>query len=173
MGESGTRVRSALRSDGQAIWRILEPVIRAGQTYALDRDMSREAALGYWLAPGHSAFVAEAAGGIVGTYYLRANQAGGGAHVANCGYVTADGAEGRGIARAMAHHSFAEARRRGFTAMQFNFVVATNERAVRLWQGLGFATVGRLPDAFRHPRLGLVDALVMHRALGGEAAAAA
>ncbi len=104
-------------------------------------------------------------GEIVGTYYLRANNKGGGAHVANCGYMVAAAATGRGVARAMCVDSLERARARGFTAMQFNFVIASNERAVRLWQACGFAIVGRLPGAFRHPRLGAVDAYVMHRTL--------
>jgi L-amino acid N-acyltransferase YncA len=158
-------IRPAAAADDDAIWRILEPVIRAGETYVLPRDMSREAALAYWRSPGHAVFVAEQAGAIVGTYYLRANQQGGGTHVANCGYMTAAEAQGRGVAARMCEHSLGEARQRGFRAMQFNFVVSSNERAVRLWQRLGFAVVGRVPQAFAHPRLGFVDALVMHRAL--------
>ena len=109
--------------------------------------------------------MAEQAGRILGTYYLQANQQGGGAHVANCGYATAVDATGRGIARAMCAHSLDRARARGFRAMQFNCVISTNERAVRLWQSHGFAIVGRLPGAFAHPELGLVDALVMYRML--------
>lgn len=156
-------VRPAGERDREAVWRIMEPVIRAGETYALPRDMGREAALAYWFAA--EVFVAEDGGEVVGTYGLRANQQGGGAHVANCGYVTAPWAAGRGVARAMGRHSLAAAKERGFRAMQFNFVVATNARAVRLWQSLGFAVVGRLPGAFRHPAEGYVDALVMYRDL--------
>jgi ribosomal protein S18 acetylase RimI-like enzyme len=151
--------------DTGAIWRILESIIRAGETYALPRDMTREDALAYWFSPGHEVFVAENAGAIVGTYYLRANQQGGGAHVANCAYMTAPSASGRGIGRAMAMHSLDHARVRKFRAMQFNFVVASNERAIRLWQRLGFRTVARLPAAFRHPNGEFSDALVMHREL--------
>ena len=110
-------------------------------------------------------FVAEDSSAIVGTYYLRANNRGGGAHVANCGYIVAANAFGRGVARAMCMHSLDQARQRNFTAMQFNFVIASNERAIRLWQGLGFTIVGRLPGAFQHPRLGFVGAYVMMRNL--------
>ena len=159
------RIRLADAGDDDAIWAILEPIIRAGETYTLPRDMSRAEALAYWGSPGHSVFVAEQEGGVLGTYYLRANQRGGGGHVANCGYMTAPSATGRGVARAMAQHSLDEARARGFRAMQFNFVVSSNERAVRLWEGLGFVAAGRLPGAFRHPVLGFVDALVMFREL--------
>lgn len=102
---------------------------------------------------------------MLGTYYLRPNQQGGGAHVANCGYMTAEQATGRGVARAMCTHSLAHARARGFRAMQFNFVVESNVRAVALWQSFGFEIAGRLRQAFAHPRLGLVDALVMYRML--------
>jgi ribosomal protein S18 acetylase RimI-like enzyme len=163
--DSGIVIRNATRRDDEAIWQILEPALRAGETYTLPREMSREDALAYWFSPGHETFVAEESGSILGTYFLRTNQRGGGAHVANCGYITAQQAMGRGIARAMCLHSLDVARERGFRAMQFNFVVSTNERAVRLWTALGFATVGRLPSAFLHPVHGYVDALVMYRLL--------
>jgi L-amino acid N-acyltransferase YncA len=159
------RIRPATRDDADAIWSIVEPVVRGGETYTLPRDMTRDDALAYWFAPGHAPFVAEDEGRVIGTYYLRANQQGGGAHVANCGYMTAADAAGRGVASAMCAHSLDEARRRGFRAMQFNFVVSTNERAVRLWRRHGFDIVGRLPEAFAHPTLGFVDALVMFRTL--------
>jgi ribosomal protein S18 acetylase RimI-like enzyme len=159
------QLRPATSADHDAIWAALEPVIRAGETYALPRDLSRDDALAFWTAPGTDTFVAEADGAIVGTYFLRPNQRGGGAHVANCGYVTASHATGRGVARAMCAHSLDHARARGFRAMQFNNVVSTNTRAVRLWQSLGFAIAGRLPRAFAHPTLGDVEVFVMFRAL--------
>jgi ribosomal protein S18 acetylase RimI-like enzyme len=158
-------IRPATRQDDDAIWQIIEPMLRAGETYTLPSEISRDEALAYWFSPEHEVFIAETDGAVVGCYYLRANQRGGGSHVANCGYVTAQHATGRGIARAMCLHSLDAARQRGFRAMQFNFVVSTNQRAIHLWTSLGFATVGRLPDAFLHPRLGYIDALVMYRAL--------
>lgn len=158
-------IRSVGIQDHGAIWAILEPVIRAGETYTLPRDMSRQDALAYWFAPGHHVFVAEDDDVVIGTYFLRANQAGGGAHVANCGYVTAPSSERRGIGAAMCAHSLETARRLGFRAMQFNFVVETNTGAIRLWERFGFVTVGRLPGAFFHPTDGYVDALVMYRSL--------
>jgi ribosomal protein S18 acetylase RimI-like enzyme len=156
-------IRPAAPNDHTALWTILEPVIRAGETNALPRDMSRSEAIAYWTCPDQQSFVAEDDGRIVGTYYLRANQAGGGAHVANAGYMTAGDVWGKGIARSMCAHSLQIARDRGFRAMQFNLVIASNERAVRLWTSFGFDIVGRLPQAFLHPRLGYTDALVMYR----------
>jgi ribosomal protein S18 acetylase RimI-like enzyme len=158
-------IRAATDGDRAAIGAIIGPVIRADETYALARDMSADDALAYWLGPDRETFVAEEAGVIVGTYYLRANQAGGVDHVCNCGYMTAAAATDRGVARRMCADSQERARAAGYRAMQFNFVVATNERAVRLWQDMGFVVLARLRDAFRHPRHGLVDALVMHRML--------
>ncbi|WP_428308904.1 N-acetyltransferase family protein [Lacipirellula sp.] len=110
--------------------------------------------MSYWTGEDRATFVAEEDGKILGTYYLRANQLGGGSHVANCGYITAAEAAGRGIAGSMCEHSLKRARKMGFRAMQFNLVVSTNERAVRLWQQLGFEIVGTLPKAFAHPSRG-------------------
>jgi L-amino acid N-acyltransferase YncA len=159
-------IRPAGNEDTTAIWVIMQPIIRAGETYTLPRDMDKESAVAYWLSTEHEVFVAEENGEIIGTYFLQTNQKGGGAHVANCGYMTALSATGRGAARAMCHHSLDRARECGFRAMQFNFVISTNERAVRLWQSFGFAIVGRLPKAFLHPKFGYVDAFIMHRDLG-------
>lgn len=159
------KIRAATAGDHDAIWAILEPVIRAGEAYALPRDMSRDDALAFWLADTHEVFVAEESAIVLGTYFLRPNHKGGGSHVANCGYVTAAESSGQGMGRAMCAHSLEYARARGYRAMQFNFVVSVNERAVHLWQHLGFEIVGMLPEAFHHPLLGYVDAYVMYRAL--------
>lgn len=158
-------IRQATGRDADALAALLLPVFRAGETYTVDPDISAEDALAFWCAPGKTVFLAKDAGGPVGTYYIRANQGGGGDHVCNCGYVTAAGQEGRGVARAMLAHSLETARAMGFSAMQFNFVVETNARAVALWQRAGFEIVGRLPRAFRHPLQGAVDALVMMKDL--------
>ena len=158
-------IRPADSADTNAIWAILEPTIRAGETYTLPRNMEREQALAYWFAPEHTVFVAELDGEVLGSYYLRVNQKGGGAHVCNCGYMTAAWASGRGVAAAMCEHSLEYARSQGFLAMQFNFVVSSNQAAIHLWQKFGFATVGQLPKAFLHPSLGFVDALVLYRTL--------
>ncbi|MDC0667984.1 GNAT family N-acetyltransferase [Nannocystis radixulma] len=159
------KIRKAEASDAAAISGIILPTICEGATYALDPDMSEADALAYWMGPDKETFVAEEDGVILGTYYIRPNQAGGGRHVSNCGYMTSATATGRGIARGMCEHSMDYARSKGYRAMQFNFVVRTNERALRLWQSLGFEVVGRLPLAFRHPTAGYVDALVMYRQL--------
>jgi ribosomal protein S18 acetylase RimI-like enzyme len=143
----------------------MQPIIRDGETYALPRDMDKTTGLAYWQSAEHEVFVAEENGKIVGTYILRSNGTGGGGHVANCGYMTAASATGRGVARAMCAHSLERARERGFRAMQFNFVVSTNGRAVRLWQIFAFEILGILPKAFLHPTLGYVDAYVMYREL--------
>ena len=125
--------------------------------------MTEADALAYWLGDERETFVAEEDGEVIGTYYMRANQAGGGKHICNCGYMTSTTATGRGVARTMCLHSLDYARQRGYRGMQFNFVISSNSRAVALWQSLGFDVVGRLPEAFDHPSLGYVDALVMYR----------
>ena len=159
-------IRPATRQDDDALWRILEPTLRAGETYPQPRDITREAALTYWWKPEHAVFVAEdGAGKVVGTYHLKSNSTGPASHVANCGYMTATDSWGHGVGRALCMHSLDEARRRGYRAMQFNLVIATNARAVHLWQACGFEIVGRLPGAFEHPTQGFVDALVMFQKL--------
>jgi len=158
-------IRPARADDGPAIWSVIGPTIAAGETNAINREATEAEGLAYWLGPDNEVFVAEEDGRILGTYYLRPNQAGGGRHVCNGGYMTSADARGRGIARAMCEHSLNHARAQGYRAIQFNFVVSTNERAVKLWQSLGFHIVGRLPGAFDHPVHGYVDALVMFRTL--------
>lgn len=158
------QIRPATAADEDAIWAILAPICASGEVFCVPRDGGRAAAFDYWFSgPGRRVFVAEDAGTILGTSYLRPNQGGGGSHVANAGYATAPAAQGRGIARALLAHSLDTARAAGFRAMQFNFVVATNRRAIATWEAAGFAVLARLPEAFAHPRLGYVDALVMHR----------
>nr|WP_244465676.1 GNAT family N-acetyltransferase [Devosia chinhatensis] len=144
---------------------MLKPVFSAGETYAVDRDLDDDAIRTFWMMDAHEVFVAERDGQVLGTYYLMPNRHGGGAHVANCGYVTAAAAQGQGIASAMCRHSLDRARQRGFRAMQFNHVVSTNRGAVALWQKLGFDIVGILPGAFHHPVHGYVDAFVMFQTL--------
>ncbi|MEM1272494.1 MAG: N-acetyltransferase [Pseudomonadota bacterium] len=158
-------IRAADTTDGAAIWDLLAPVFRAGDTYMVNPKISREDALAYWLSPDKTVFLAAEGGAELGTYYIRPNQQGGGAHVCNCGYVTARAARGRGIARAMLDHSLKIAKDMGFRAMQYNFVVATNTRAIDIWDRAGFDVVGRLPGAFQHPDEGFVDALVMWKNL--------
>ena len=159
-------IRPGTRSDDEQLWAILEPTLRAGETYPQPRDISRDDALAYWWKPEHAIFVAQdESGRLVGTYYLKANSGGPAGHVANGGYVTLPGAWGHGVGRALCLHSLDEARRRGFRAVQFNLVVATNARALHLWQACGFEIVGRLPGAFAHPTQGYVDAFVMFQTL--------
>lgn len=143
----------------------MEPVFAAGETYAFPRDMSSDAALREWVEKPVETFVAVSEGELVGTYYLKPNQAGPGSHVCNCGYVVAEAARGRGVASRMCEHSQERARALGFRAMQFNLVVTTNTGAIALWERHGFETVGRLPGAFCSPTAGYVDALVMYKQL--------
>lgn len=168
---SAVAIRPAEAGDEAAIWAILEPIFRAGETYAVDRAIERHDALAYWrtgacfVASLAAADAGTAPGSICGTYYLRRNFGGGGAHVCNCGFAVSTTARGRGLARAMLTHALAAARVSGYRAMQFNAVVATNTGAIALWREAGFATIGRVPEGFDHPRHGFVDLLVMHRPL--------
>src|SRR5206468_895996 len=147
----------AERRDEDAIWRIFHAVVEPGDTYAFPAEMTRHDALAMWTAPGTHAYVALDDGDVVGTYLLKCNQPGRGSHVSNAAFMVAPSARGRGVGRAMGEHCLAEARRLGFRAMQFNFVVSTNEPAVALWKKLGFEIVGTVPEAFKHATLGFVD----------------
>ncbi len=160
-------IRPASAADGDAIWAILQPVYRAGETYCIPRDITKAEALADWFADPFTVFVAQIDGAICGTSHVGANRPAGGSHVANASFATDPAARGRGVARALVEHAKSWARSQGFAAMQFNFVVSTNADAVHLWQKAGFAIAGRLPAAFRHPRLGPVDALVMFCDLQG------
>jgi ribosomal protein S18 acetylase RimI-like enzyme len=158
-------IRPATGADHDAIWRIVHDVVSAGDSYPYPPETTRDQAMGWWFPQGGWTFVAEMAGHVVGTYVMKANQPGRGSHIANCGYMVSADARGRGVGEALCRHSLDEARQLGFRAMQFNLVVSTNTPAVALWQKCGFAIVGTVPGAFRHPAHGLVDAYVMHRVL--------
>lgn len=159
------QIREASSADWPAIWAIIAAVVAPGTTYTLEPEVSEQDARTYWMAEGLTAYIAIHAGQVVGTYAMRANQRGLGSHVANAGFMVRPDAEGQGIGAAMGNHALAQARARGFLAMQFNCVVSTNQRAIRLWESLGFSIVGTVPRAFRHPSQELVDIHVMHRFL--------
>lgn len=156
-------IRAATAADFEQIWPIFQEVIAAGETYAFPPDMPKQQAFDLWMNVARRSYVCEQDGRILGAYFLKTNQAGPGDHVCNCGYIVSSAARGRGLATSMCEHSQEIARQLHYKAMQFNCVVSTNETAVKLWSRLGFATVGRLPKAFRHRTLGYVDALVMYK----------
>ena len=156
-------IREATREDFEQIWPIFHEIVAAGETYAYPRDTTQEQALEIWINAPRKTYLFEKDGKILGTYYLKTNQAGPGDHVCNCGYMVSSAARGNGLATAMCEHSQYMASQLGYKAMQFNFVASSNEGAVKLWNRLGFATVGRLPKAFNHPSKSYVDALVMYK----------
>ena len=158
-------IRPAGEADFEDIWRIFRGVVVKGDSYVFPPDASWEDALAYWQSPDFKTFIATLEGAVVGMYKLRPNNIGLGAHVANASFMVDPDCQGHGIGKAMGLHCLEEARRDGYLAMQFNFVVSTNMPAVKLWQQLGFEIVGTLPRAFRHAELGLVDAYVMYRFL--------
>ena len=156
-------IREAVKVDFDLIWPIFREIVKAGETYAYAPETTKEQAFKIWIETPRKTYVLEEEGNILGTYFLKTNQAGPGSHVCNCGYMVSSSARGRGLATAMCEHSQKVARALGYKAMQFNFVASSNEGAVRLWGKLGFETVGCLPKAFNHPTLGYVDAIVMYK----------
>lgn len=157
--------RQATPSDSESLWEIIRPIIREGSTYVFAPESSREKMMDFWLAKDKASYVAEFDGEILGTFFLKANQPDRGSHIVNAGYMVSSKARGKGIGKAMAEFSFEEAKRLGFLAMQFNYVVKSNTAAVSLWIKLGFEIVGEVPEAFLHPHLGPTNVLILHRKL--------
>jgi len=157
------QIREATEADFEKIWPIFHDIASAGEAYAYPQDTSKEEANRLWMHLPRKTYVAEEEGQILGTYYIKTNQAGPGSHVCNCGYMVSTTARGRGLATSMCEHSQIIAVELGYKAMQFNFVVATNVGAVRIWNKLGFDTIGSIPKAFNHPTRGYVNALVMYK----------
>jgi L-amino acid N-acyltransferase YncA len=157
------KIRPATREDFDQIWPIFHEIAAAGETYAYPRDINKDQAIKLWLDIPRQTYVFEEAGKILGTYYIKTNQAGPGNHVCNCGYMVSTAARGRGLATKMCEHSQVVAKKLGYKAMQFNFVASSNEGALKLWNKLGFESVGLLPKAFNHPSKGYIDALVMYK----------
>lgn len=156
-------IREAYKQDWDLIWPIFHDVVKTGETYVYDINTTKQQGEIIWLEEPRKTFVCEENGKILATYYIKSNQPGAGNHVCNCGYMVSSVARGKGMATAMCEHSQTIALQLGYKAMQYNFVVASNVAAVRLWEKLGFVAVGRLPKAFKHPTQGYVDALVMYK----------
>ena len=164
-------IREATPDDYDGIWEIFSRVVRPGDTYAFDPQTKKEEMAALWMAPTMKTFVAEDEGEIVGSYFIKPNQPGLGAHVANCGYIVHPAVRGKGIGYIMGLHSLDNARKQGFKSIQFNIVVSTNVVAVRLWEKLGFTIVGTIPQGFNHRELGFVDIYIMHRSVDGSSLA--
>lgn len=158
-------IRHATEADKPAIWQIIKAVIAGGDTYVYPPDSNEHEMLASWFGEEKHTYVAEQDGAIVATFWLKANQPGLGSHIANAAYMVSPAAHGKGIGRQLAEWSLDEARRLGFSAMQFNFVVKSNVHAVRLWQSIGFEIIGEIPEAFQHAQYGLTNALIMYRKL--------
>ena len=159
------QIRATTAQDDAALWRMLEPVFRSGETYAIDPSISRQEALRYWTSADAGSYVIAQNGILLGTYYLKTNAQGGGSHVCNCGFITGPDAAGKGVARAMLSDALTRAKTSGYKAMQFNFVLSNNARAIDIWTRAGFDIVGRLPKAFDHPTDGMIDAFVLFKTL--------
>ena len=161
-----TNIRKFNKADWPGLWKIIEPVFRSGETYVFSPDITEDEAWKIWIYLPEETFVAvDEENNIIGTYYIKPNQPGLGSHVCNCGYIVSADARNKGVASDMCIHSQKEALARGYRAMQFNFVVSTNEGAIRIWKKLGFEIVGTLPKAFKHHKLGFVDTFVMFKQL--------
>jgi L-amino acid N-acyltransferase YncA len=159
-------IRRAREADWPALWPIWHDIVAAADTYAYDPATSYEDARRNWLAPEpDEAWLATADGRVGGTYHLAPNQAGPGAHVANASYMVVADVRGQGLGRALVEHSLSRAREAGYRGMQFNAVAASNVYAIKLYEDLGFRTIGAVPGGFRHPQRGFVDLLIMYRTL--------
>ncbi|MGF1491107.1 MAG: GNAT family N-acetyltransferase [Microcoleaceae cyanobacterium] len=160
------RIRPAEEADFEQIWPIFHQVVSRGDTYTFSPKTTQEEARKWWLEIPLETYVVEADREILGTYYIKPNGIGPASHICNSGFMVAEASRGKGIGRLMGEHALQTARELGFKAMQFNSVVSTNQRAVQLWQKLGFEIVGTIPKGFQHQTLGLVDIFIMYQWLG-------
>lgn len=162
---SNITIVPARKEDFSAIWPIFHRILQGGDTYVYAADTDREFAENYWMNSDVGAYAAYYDGQLAGSYVIRSNRPGYGSHVSNASFIVSPDFHGKGVGRRMGEHCLLEAKKKGFQAMQFNFVVSTNHVAVKLWQSLGFAIIGTIPKGFNHRTLGLVDAYIMHRFL--------
>ncbi|WP_233702127.1 GNAT family N-acetyltransferase [Iodobacter ciconiae] len=144
-------------------WPVFSAIIQAEETYAFDPCLNEQQAFDLWCTLPVETYAAVENNTVLGSYFIKANASGPGAHVSNCGYMVADAARGKGAAKVLCQHSKQRA-----LAMQFNAVVSSNTVAVALWQKLGFEVIGRVPKAYRHKQLGFVDTLVMYQWLAAD-----
>lgn len=158
-------IRIAKEEDYNQIWQIIEKVISTGDTYVFSPDSSRKKMLDFWCGKDKYTYVALLGQKIVGTFFMKDNFPDLGSHIANAGYITAPSETGKGIGKSMGKFSIQEAKRLGYKAMQFNMVVKTNDKAIRLWQKLGFKIKGEIPEAFNHKEKGLTDAYILWKKL--------
>jgi len=154
------------KADFESFWPVFSDIVNAQETYAFDPEIEFESAYQLWCESPLKAYVIKEDNQILGTYYLKANAAGPSAHISNCGYMVSPNSRGKGIARKLCLHSQQIAIELGFTAMQFNSVVSSNEIAINLWKKLGFSIIGTIPKAYKHKRLGFVDSFIMYKQLG-------
>jgi L-amino acid N-acyltransferase YncA len=160
------QIRDYIESDWPSVWRILQEVVIAAETYTYDPEWSAEQAREVWVEapPGHTVVACDGSQ-VLGTAKMGPNRPGPGAHVATASFMVAAAARGRGVGRALGEYALSWAQAEGFAAMQFNAVVESNQAAVRLWQELGFQIIGTVPEAFAHPTLGRVGLHIMYRRL--------
>ncbi len=163
--EGQLEIQGAKDSEWSDIWPIFKSVIEAEDTFVFPANITKDQAFGHWFANGVQTYLARINNVVVGTYILKENQIGLGSHVANASYMVSENARGVGLGRALAEHSFMEAKNQSFLAMQFNLVVSSNVKAVKLWKKLGFEVVGTSPKSFKHSSLGYVDSYIMYKEL--------
>jgi GNAT superfamily N-acetyltransferase len=158
--------RPAGLEDWPLIWPIFQPIVAAGDTYTYDPGLSSEQGRASWLAgpPDESWLVIEGETAL-GSYKCGPNKAGPGAHIGTASFMVAAAARGRGVGRAMVEHCLRQLSEAGYRGVQFNAVAASNLHAIRLYQHLGFDTIGVVPGGFAHPQQGFVDLLIMYRDL--------
>jgi L-amino acid N-acyltransferase YncA len=160
-------IRDGRLEDFEEIYSIFRHVLEEGKTYSYTlEEMTPDRSLAYWMsAPGTHCFVADAKGKVAGVCAVRPNRTGRGGHVANASFIVHPSYRKQGIAKAMGKKALSFAKKEGYKAMQFNFVVSANQTAVELWMDFGFKVVGTLPKNFKHATKGKVDVYIMHKFL--------
>lgn len=159
-------ILKASEADFDLIWPIFKSIVAGGDTYVYAPNIEKEEAKKVWFDPKFLTFIAKDGENVVGAYVIRPNHRDLGNHIANAAYFIAPSERGNGYGRILAEDSFKQAKNAGYTGMQFNYVISTNDAAINLWKSVGFEIVGTVPNAHRHQQLDKLVAIhIMYRDL--------
>ncbi len=158
-------IRPITDADLEPLRQIFNAIIAEGEAFTYETSFGVSEMRAYVDSYTAGGWVEELDGRVVGGYVLRPNQPGRGSHVCNATYVVDASVRGQKLGRRLGEHSLIRAKELGYSAMQFNAVVSTNEAAVKLWTSLGFEIIGSVPEGFRRADGSRVALHIMYRTL--------